>query len=111
MTLASAIRAMIWKQGRVRIAMYPTLTTLNERYPFQGEAARLAAECEKLGLPFLHLLDPLLGLPARALHAHPHDRHPNARCHGLVADEWCAELVPVVREIARERQAALAAGN
>ncbi len=97
--------------GRVRVALYPTLTTLNERYPFQGEAARLAAVCEGLELPFLHLIEPLMGLQAPSLHAHPHDRHPNAHCHGLVAEYWCAELVPVVREIARERQAALASGN
>ncbi len=73
----------------VVVAMYPTLTSLGDRYPYATQTAALAAICATHELPFIDLLEPLAGHEASRLHAHAHDRHPNATAHGLVAG-WLA---------------------
>lgn len=84
----------------MRVAKFPTLTRLDDGYPFFEEAQRLAAFCAQIDLPFLHLFEPLRGERARELHAHRHDRHPNARGHGLAAAYWARDLAPEVRALA-----------
>lgn len=76
------------------VALYPTLTSLDEDYPYSTESAALEAICASLEIPFLDLFEPLNGLPAKALHAHAHDRHPNATAHGLVARWLASRLEP-----------------
>lgn len=73
-------------------ALYPTLTTLNEEYPFARVHARYGELCAELGLPFIDLFDALEGLDADRLHAHAHDRHPNAEAHRRVAEYLADEL-------------------
>lgn len=77
---------------RLVCAMYPTLTTLNEHYPFTAEHARLGELCAELDLPFVDLFPALAGRDAASLFAHAHDRHPNAQAHALVARYLADEL-------------------
>ncbi|QDU68683.1 SGNH/GDSL hydrolase family protein [Engelhardtia mirabilis] len=77
-------------------SMYPTLVQLDEHYPFAEEARTLGAMCAERGVPFFDLLEPLLGQDGKSLQVHPHDRHPNARCHAIVGDYLAHELIPRV---------------
>jgi hypothetical protein len=79
----------------VRVALYPVLYQLDD-YPLGPVHASLAAICAELGLGFHDLLPPLAGQDAAALHAHAHDKHPNARANQLVAAYLAAELAPLV---------------
>lgn len=74
---------------QARVLMYPTLTKLGDDYPYRFPSEVLGKECSAVGLGFVDLLPALLGRDAKSLQAHEHDRHPNAVCHGLVA-QWLA---------------------
>jgi lysophospholipase L1-like esterase len=80
----------------LRVAMFPVLEDLDESHPFRGEIDVFRGICAELGLPFLDLLEPLLGRHGPALRAHPHDHHPNPQAHALVAAALGAWLDPVV---------------
>jgi hypothetical protein len=80
----------------VRVALYPVLDRLDDYAlgPVHGAVRELCAE---LGLGFHDLLPALEGRDARALHAHAHDKHPNALANRLAAEHLAGELEPIVR--------------
>jgi lysophospholipase L1-like esterase len=79
----------------VRVALYPVLDRLDD-YALGPVHASVAEICAELGLGFHDLLPALAGEDATALHAHAHDKHPNARANQLVAEYLAAELEPIV---------------
>lgn len=79
----------------VRVALYPVLDSLDD-YPLEPVHAAVRALCEAEGLGFHDLLPALAGQDARELHAHAHDKHPNAKANALVAEQLAAELAPIV---------------
>ena len=87
--MAAAARA---GEFELVVLMYPDLSSLDEDYPYTDAHATLRAACERLGLEFHDLLEPLRGMDARSLHAHVHDHHPNRGCNALVA-AFLAELL------------------
>ncbi len=80
------------RRFKVRAAMYPFLAGLSGDYPFREEAQLLADMCADLDLPFDDLLTPLKGQAPASLQAHAHDRHPNGRANGLVA-QYLADIL------------------
>ena len=74
--------------------MGPTLQL--DDYPYGAITDVLRDVCDRNGVGFRDLLEPLVGLDAYALRAHPHDHHPNARAHGLVAEWWSERLSPSI---------------
>jgi len=85
------------RRFKLRAAMYPFLAGLSGDYPFRDEAQRLADMCADLGIPFNDLLTPLQGQAPASLQAHAHDRHPNGRANGLVAQYLADILVAEVQ--------------
>lgn len=80
------------RRFKARAAMYPFLAGLSGDYPFREEAQLLADMCADLDLPFDDLLTPLKGQAPASLQAHAHDRHPNGRANGLVA-QYLADIL------------------
>lgn len=80
------------------VAMYPTLTTLNDDYPYLEQTEILRGIAEGAGAGFTDLFPAFRGMDAKRLHAHAHDRHPNPYAHGVAAHALLGELLPVVRE-------------
>ena len=82
----------------VRVALYPVLDSLDD-YPMGPvhEAVRALAAAE--GLDFHDLLAAFTGQHASELHAHAHDKHPNARANALAAEALAAELAPPVAQV------------
>lgn len=79
------------------VAMYPTLTSLNETYPYASVAKALREICEVLEIPFHDIFEALAGQRATSLHAHAHDYHPNAEANGLVAAWLAPRLAKVIQ--------------
>jgi hypothetical protein len=89
-------RALGAERGfEVRVALYPVLDRLDD-YALGPVHASVAEMCAELGLGFHDLLPALAGQDAASLHAHAHDKHPNARANQLVAAHLAAELAPLV---------------
>ncbi|MHC4892061.1 MAG: SGNH/GDSL hydrolase family protein [Planctomycetota bacterium] len=79
----------------VEVGLYPNLEQLDD-YPYAAITDVLRDVCDRNEIGFRDLLEPLVGLDAYALRAHPHDHHPNARAHGLVAEWWSERLSPSI---------------
>lgn len=80
----------------LRVHLYPSLLVLTDEYPFATEIGRFADICRDLDIPFLDLLEPLLGADAASLRVHPHDRHPSAEAHALVTPWIAQRILPVI---------------
>jgi len=88
-------RTMALRGGHLRVATWPVLAHLDREYPFRAAHETIGRFCHASGIAWLDLLPALQGRAAEDLWVHPHDPHPNALAHRLVAEA----LVPVVRPL------------
>jgi hypothetical protein len=84
-----------WCEGRkIRpmIVLWPFLQGLGKGryYPFKSLHLEVAAECKKLGIPFLDLLPALAGTNAEDLWVTPADMHANPTAQRLVMGDLLA---------------------
>ena len=84
-----------WCEGRkIRpmVVLWPFLQGLGKGrwYPFKSLHLEVAAECEKLGLPFLDVLPALAGTNAEDLWVTPADMHANPTAQRLVMGDLLA---------------------
>ncbi len=80
------------------LADYPELRQLSP-YPFVDISAKIQAEAQRHGIPYVSLLPAVQNEPPDALWVTPPDPHPNAYAAGLMANT----LAPVVLEALRGR--------
>ena len=74
------------REGALVVVLFPLLYDLRH-YPFQDIHEKLAAFCEKEGIPLLDLLPAFSRYEAEELWANPTDHHPNETAHGIAARE------------------------
>src|SRR5439155_1571974 len=68
------------------LALDPDLYKLKGGYPFLGIHALVKESCQRLGIPFLDLLNTFQGHDPAALWVHPSDHHPNETAHAMAAE-------------------------
>jgi lysophospholipase L1-like esterase len=88
-------RRMALRGGHLLVATWPVLAHFDD-YPFRGAHETVGRFCHSGGIAWADLLPALQGRAAEDLWAHPHDPHPNALAHRLVAES----LAPAVRRLA-----------
>jgi len=71
--------------ARCLLVLFPFMTDLDDRYPFAGIHAKVAAEARARGLPVLDLFESFRGRRATDLWVSLMDSHPNARAHDIAA--------------------------
>jgi hypothetical protein len=89
-------RRMALRGGRFLVATWPVLAHLDRDYPFRDAHETVASFCHSSGIAWMDLLPVLQGRRAEDLWVHPHDPHPNAEAHRLVAES----LAPAVSRLA-----------
>jgi lysophospholipase L1-like esterase len=89
-------RRMALRGGHLLVATWPVLAHLDRDYPFQDAHETVGRFCHASGIAWMDLLPALEGQAAEDLWVHPHDPHPNASAHGLVAQA----LAPALRRLA-----------
>lgn len=88
--MAAHMRA---RGGCLIVALWPLLTDLEGRYPFEDATRTIADACSETGIPFLDLLPAFRGRAAATLWVHPIDMHPNELAHRMAAEA----LAPFIR--------------
>ena len=89
-------RRVALRGGRFLVATWPVLAHLDREYPFRDAHETIGRFCHASGIAWVDLLPALQGRVAEDLWVHPHDPHPNASAHRLVAEF----LAPAVRRLA-----------
>lgn len=89
-------RRMALRGGRFLVATWPVLAHLDREYPFRAAHETVGRFCHASGIAWVDLLPALQGREAQDLWVHPHDPHPNALAHRLVAES----LAPTVSRLA-----------
>jgi len=74
------------------VVLWPLLTKLEGRYPFEDVHTRLGRVCAREHIEFLDGLSVLRGLDSRSLWVHPADLHPNEIAHRLLAEATLPRL-------------------
>lgn len=68
------------------VAVLPLIHRLND-HPFTDIHSQITDFCREQGIRVVDMLPVLKGIPDQELWVHPTDHHPNARAHGLMAEE------------------------
>ena len=89
-------RRMALRGGRFLVATWPVLSHLDQGYAFRDAHEAIGRFCHSAGIAWMDLLPVLQGRRAEDLWVHPHDPHPNALAHRLVAES----LAPALRRLA-----------
>jgi lysophospholipase L1-like esterase len=76
---------MALRGGRLLVATWPVLAQLDREYPFRAAHETVGKFCHTSGIAWVDLLPFVQGRAAEDLWVHPHDPHPNALGHALVA--------------------------
>jgi hypothetical protein len=90
-------RGMRERGGRLLVAVWPLLVSLEGQYPFEEQHRAIERFCLAAGIPRVDLLPVLRGRHSASLWVHPVDRHPNEAANRLAAEA----LFPAVREMGR----------
>ena len=87
------------------VALWPLLVGLESSgtYPFEAAHGQIRKGVERIGIPFVDLLDTLRGRDSSSLWVHSSDLHPNEIAQALVA--------PVLTDFARSRLQDAATGQ
>jgi lysophospholipase L1-like esterase len=88
-------RRMALRGGRLVVATWPVLAHFDD-YPFRAAHDTVERFCHASGIAWVDLLPAVEGRMAQDLWVHPHDPHPNALAHRLVAEL----LAPIVSRLA-----------
>jgi lysophospholipase L1-like esterase len=89
-------RRMALRGGHLLVATWPVLAHLGEDYAFRGAHEKIGKFCHTSGIAWIDLLPVLQGRRAEDLWVHPHDPHPNALAHRLVAESLAPAVIRLV---------------
>lgn len=78
-------RRMALRGGHLLVATWPVLAHFDD-YPFRAAHETIGRFCHGAGIPWTDLRPAFEGRAAENLWVHPHDPHPNALAHRIVAE-------------------------